>query len=128
MEAKGSQAFDPKEMIKTTLGKLMMTLTYGFGSEEGLKKLAEVEENKDIDLFAETGPSMILNFCPALRHFVPFVKHTYNELLSQVIAYKDIFSDLTEKRRKDFDERNPKIFIDHFLSLLNKPAKIGPGT
>ena len=128
MEEQGSGAFDPKNMIKTTFGKLMMTLTYGFDGEEGLKRIAEVEENRNFDLFTETGPCMILNFCPPLRFFVPFVRNTYNELLEQLNTYKSIFTDLTEKRRKDFDGKNPQVFIDHFLQLLGKPAKVGPGS
>ncbi len=127
MEAKGNQAFDPKPMIKRTIGKLMMTLTYGSDCDEGLKRIAEVEENRNVDLFIETGPSMILNFCPALRYFVPSVKKTYGELLSQLNAYKNIFQDLTENRRKDFNEKNPEVYIDHFFNLLGKPTKVVPG-
>ena len=42
MEAQGDAAFDPRDMMKMAVGKLMMTLTYGFGSEEGLINIAGI--------------------------------------------------------------------------------------
>ncbi len=127
IEAKGNEAFDPNPMIKRTIGKLMMTLTYGFDGDDGLERMAKVEENNNVDLLVETGPCMILNFCPPLRFFVPFVKNTYKELLFQMKAYSNIFQDMSDRRRKDFDENNPQVFIDHFFNLLGKPANIGTG-
>ncbi len=126
MESKRGEAFDPYNMMKTTLGKLMMTLTYGFASEEGLERIAKVEENK-IDVFSETGPCMVMNFCPPLRIIVPSIKNTYNELILQLNTYKNIFKEFTRKRMLEFDGKNPKIYIDHFLSLIGKEIKVGPG-
>ena len=125
IEAQGSGAFDPKNIIKTTIGKLMMTLTYGSRNEEALEKLAAVEE--DTDIFNETGPCMLLDFCPPLRFFVPCVKNTYNELLHQVMAVRNIFRDLTHKREQILSMENPDVCIDHFFQLLGKPARVGPG-
>ena len=42
MEAQGNEAFDPRQMMKLAMGKLMMTLTYGFSSEEILDKIAGI--------------------------------------------------------------------------------------
>ncbi len=127
MEAEKHVAFDPKLMIKTMLGKLLMTLTYGSGNEEGLKKIAEVEEDSKFDMFNETGPCQILDLCPLLRFFVPSVKNIYNELLHQINTYDEIFRDLTERRKREYNEKNPKIYIDHFFNLRGKPVKVGPG-
>ncbi len=126
LEAEGEKTFDPQSAIKLAIGKLMMTLAYGFGYEEALKRIAEVE-GSNIDLLSETGPCMILNFCPPLRFIIPSVKNAYDELVCQLTAYRDIFSYLTDKRREEFDGKNPKIYIDHFLNMLDQPTRIGPG-
>ena len=31
-----------------------------------------------------------------------------------------------DQRKKDYDEKNPKIYIDHFFNMIGKPAKVGP--
>ncbi len=125
IEAQGSGAFDPKNIIKTTIGKLMMTITYGSSHDRALENLAAVEENTDI--FNETGPCMLLDFCPPLRFIVPCVRNTYNDLLHQVMAVRNIFRDLSDIREQTFNKENPDFCIDHFLQLLGKRAKVGPG-
>ncbi len=126
IEGKGDEAFLLRDMIKTTFGNLLMTLTYGFGSDDGLKRMAEWEK-KGIELFDDTGPCMVLNCCPPLRYFVPSVKQVHNESLEHIKKYADLFNAFSDERNKDYDRKNPKFYIDHFINLLNKPVRIGPG-
>ncbi len=128
IEARGNQAVDPNSMIKKTLGKLMMTLTYGSDCEEGLTQISKVEEESSNDLFIETGPCMILNFCPLLRYIVPSVRNIYDDLIWQMNTYREVFTDITKKRKHEFDGKNPEVYIDHFLNLLVKSAKTRTGT
>ncbi len=126
MESTGGVAFEPSSMISTTMGNLMTTLTYGFSDEDALKKLQEIEMNW-FWMFCEPGPCTMLNLCPPLRFIVPSVKKLFKEFRDLTDAYLNAYKGFTDRRKKDFDEKNPNIYIDHFLNLLDKPVKVGPG-
>ncbi len=103
-----------------------MDLTYGFTSEDDVKKNAEAME-KVFEMYIETGPYMILDMWPYFRFFVPSIKAAYNHLLQHMNDCRDVYKGFTERRKKEYDAKNPKIFIDHMINLIGKSAKIGPG-
>ncbi len=126
MEDTGGAAFEPSPMIRTTMGNLMTTLTYGFSDEEALQKLQEIEMQW-FWMFVDPGPCTLLNLCPPLRFIVPSVKKIYNEFRDLTNVYLGAYKGFTDRRKQDFDGRNPNIYIDNFLNLLGKPVKVGPG-
>ncbi len=83
-------------------------------------------EAKSKDMMSQTGHSMMLDSCPPLRHIVPSVSKYYKNLVQQYTGFYELFKGLTEQRKQDYDEKNPKIYIDHFLSMIGKNVKVGP--
>ncbi len=126
MEAYHGAAFEPTPLMKTTLGKLMMMLIYGFASEDGIKTLSELEE-KLVEIFDESGPVAILNSFPPLRFLLPSVKRTYHDILDVAHGYQKLGKEFTDRRRAQSGEKDPRIFIDHFLNLIGKTARTGLG-
>ncbi len=125
-ETHSGTPFEPTNLIKTTIGQLMMTLTYGFSSDEAVQTIFELEE-KFFSLFVESGPVLLLNFCPLFRFVLPSVQKVDNDIHEVMNAYRELFIEFTERRKEQFDEKDPKIFIDHFLNLVGKSVRIGPG-
>ena len=101
-----------------------MTLTYGFSDEKAFTKMQE-KETEWFEMFAETGPAATLNMWPALRFIVPSVRKVYKEFDTITKDYVNAYKAFTNKRKSEFDGKNPQICIDHFLSMMDKPVKLG---
>ena len=105
-------------------GNLTMTLTYGFSDEKAFIKMQE-KEQEWMEMFEETGPAATLNMWPFLRFIVPSVRKVYKQFDTTTKHYVDAYKAFTNKRKSEFDGKNPHIYIDHFLNMMDKPVKLG---
>ncbi len=105
-------------------GNLTMTLTYGFSDENGFTKLQEVEQEW-MEMFGDTGPAATVNMWSFLRFIVPSVRKVYKECHKITKEYVNAYKAFTNKRKSEFDGKNPQIYIDHFFNMMDKPVKLG---
>ena len=101
-----------------------MTLTYGFSDEKAFTKMQE-KEQEWFEMFGETGRAATLNMWPFLRFIVPSVRKVYKEFDKITKDYVNAYKAFTNKRKSEFDGKNPQIYIDHFFNMMDKPVKVG---
>ncbi len=117
MDKYGCCAFDPFQMIRMTLGKIIMDLTYGYNTLDDVKHFAEIEKDV-LTMMKPSGFYMLLDICPPLRFIFPKLSIVHKEFLTLGSNIKETFSAYTNNRKKIKLNNNDEssAIIDHFLT------------
>ncbi len=83
------------------------------------------KEQEWMEMISDTGPAATLNMWSPLRFIVPSVRKVYKEFDTINKEYSNAYRAFTNKRKSEFDGKNPLIYIDHFLNMMDKPVKVG---
>ena len=83
------------------------------------------KETDWFEMFGDTGPAITLNMWPFLRFIVPSVWKVYKECHKITNDYVNAYKAFTNKRKIEFDGKNPQIYIDHFFNMMDKPVRLG---
>ncbi len=111
-----SNPFEPNGLFRSTVGSIIMTLTYGYSTQDDVTRSIDLDKRVQ-KLLNPSGPGMLLDICPPLRFVFPQLKAMYKELVTLKKDMESTFQSFTNIRKQNMDPRNSKIFIDHFLSL-----------
>ncbi len=121
-EACDTKPFDPYHHIRTCIATIIMNLAYGKSSGNDVREIVTANENLE-HLMKPAGAFFFLDIFPVLRFILPSVRKAYWEVVKAAKHLHKISNKLTQGRQKvlDVDNPQPKFYIDHFLSLKDKP-------
>ncbi len=127
IEKKGSDAFDSYEMVRLCAGSIIMALTYGYSTHDDVNAFAEMEA-KNIKSLEPKELYLLLDIFPSLRHVFPQLKAIYQEVWENGKDMEQLFRLFTDKRKANKKIDEPKVFIDHFLHLLDTQFNLKEST
>ncbi len=109
-------AFDPFQIIRLTVGSIIMSLTYGYCTQADVNRFGNLE-NEFVKIMQPQGLNFLLDIFPRLRFLLPQVRLVHNNALKLRQDIEQTFRQFTATRKEN-KEHEYKVYIDHFLNLL----------
>ncbi len=124
MDRHCGEAFDPCEIIRSTIGSIIMALTYGYSTHADVIRFANLER-MFIEMMQPQGLYLLLDTFPWLRFLLPQVRQIHNRALKIRQGIEETFRHFTATR-KDKADCGSIVYIDHFLNLFETQCNSGP--
>ncbi len=121
MENHQRNPLEPNELFRSTIGSIIMVLTYGYSTTDDVKKCIDLDSRSQA-LLVPSGPGILLDICPALRFVLPQLKTLFDDVIKFRKDVENTFRTFTSIRKLNMHNSNSQIFIDHFLNLIDESS------
>ncbi len=119
MEHYRGQDFNPYENFRFIIGSIMMALIYGHCTKIDVQRVRKLDI-RFAEMMKEHGPNVLLDICPSLRYLSTQLANRYNEAYHIGKGFEEICGLFTNSRQVNRKMNESKVFIDHFLDILEK--------
>ncbi len=121
MEKHQRNPLEPSELFRSTIASIIMVLTYGYSTPDDVRKCIDLD-NRAQALLVPSGPNILLDICPPLRFVLPQLKTLFDDVIKFRKDVENTFRSFTSIRKLNMHNSNSKIFIDHFLNLIDESS------
>ncbi len=124
MEKHCGDAFDPYKIIQLTVGSIIMALTYGYSTHADVNTFANLEFEL-IKILQPHGLHLLLDIFPWSRFLLPPIRHIHSKALKLGQDIEQTFRQFTNTRKDNINKHEYKVYIDHFLNLIQTQHDFG---
>ncbi len=103
-----SNPFDPYEIFRSTIGSIMIALTYGCSNHEDVISYCRVQD-RFTAMMAPSGPNVLLDICPSFRFISSSLTAGYNELIEVGNKFEEILGSFVNTRRANRKMNTSKV-------------------